>query len=317
MSAKPILTYVGPPEGEDVVREVAGRWCDVRAVDPDVDAVSRALKDSAAYLDASMKVRITGAMIESAPALRVIVTATTGADHIDTAALDVLGIPLLTLRGQTAVLNELTPAAEHSWLLLMACARRLTAASAHVRDGGWNRADFPGIMLRGKSLGIIGCGRIGRWMSRYGAAFGLTVRGYDPHLVEWPAGIERVELDKLLTRSDFVSLHVHLGNETRGMLSRAHFERMKPGAIFVNTSRGELIDEAALLDGLQSGRIGAAGLDVLTGEPDVTDHPLRQYAQHHDNLIITPHIGGLSPDAIRVVVRFSAERIVQHFGWAT
>jgi len=91
---------------------------------------------------------------------------------------------------------------------------------------------------------------------------------------------------------------------------------MKRGSVFVNTSRGELIDEAALLDGLQSGRIGAAGLDVLTGEPDVAEHPLRRYALAHDNLVITPHIAGYSPDAVRVVVRFSAGRIVDFFGAA-
>jgi len=310
----PVLTYSGPRDGEVAVREVVGAFLDVRWVAPEMEAVARALSEATVFLDASMRVRITAAMIESAPRLRLVVTATTGADHIDAEALARHGIPLLTLKGQTDVLRGLTPAAEHSWLLLMACARRLPAARSHVLDGGWDRSAFPGIMLRGHSLGLIGCGRIGQWMARYGAAFGMTCRGYDPYLVDWPQGLHQTSLDELLAVSDFISLHVHLTAETRGMLGRKQFEAMKPGAVFVNTSRGELIDEAALLDCLRSGRLLAAGLDVLAGEPDVTQHPLRRYAVEHDNLIITPHIGGFSPDALQIVLRFSAERVVERLG---
>jgi len=312
---RPVLTYSGPAEAAEVVRGVAGARFDVRVVPPEPGAVADGLAKAAAFLDASMKVRLTAAMIDAAPDLRVVATATTGADHIDAEALERRRIPLLTLKGHREVLNALTPAAEHSWLLLLASARRLAAARAHVLAGGWNRTDFPGIMLRGKVLGIIGCGRIGQWMARYGEAFGMRCRGYDPHLAPWPAGIERATLDELLATSDFLTVHVHLTSETRGMLGRAQLERVKAGAVLVNTSRGEVIDDRALLAGLASGRIGAAGLDVLSGEPDVVDHPLRAWALVHDNLLITPHIGGYSPDAVRVVVRFSAERIVTFFGF--
>lgn len=314
---RPVLTYSGPAEAAEVVREVAGTRFDIRTVPPEIDAVASGLKSASAFLDASMKVRLTEAMIAAAPELRVVVTATTGADHIDAAALARRGIPLLTLKGQREVLSDLTPAAEHSWLLLMACARRLPSAHNHVLAGGWSRTDFPGMMLKGKTLGIVGCGRLGRWMARYGGAFGMRCRGYDPHLDAWPPGIERVELlPELLATSDFITLHVHLTPDNRGLLGRAEFAQMKRGCIFVNTSRGELIDESALLEGLQSGRIGAAGLDVLTGEPDVAEHPLRRYALACDKLIITPHVAGYSPDAVRVVVRFSAGRIVDFFGAA-
>jgi D-3-phosphoglycerate dehydrogenase len=250
----------------------------------------------------------------AAPSLRVVATATTGADHIDAAALAARGIPLLTLQGQTAVLRELTPAAEHSWLLLMACARRLRAATEHVLAAGWERTEFPGLMLRGRTLGLIGCGRIGQWMARYAAAFGLNVLGYDPHLRDWPPTIQSSPLLELLAASDFVSLHVPMTPQTTGLVTRAHFEAMKPGAIFVNTSRGGLVDEGALLDALRSGHLAGAGLDVLQGEPDVRDHPLRRYAEGHPNLVITPHIGGFSPDAVATVVAFSARRILQELG---
>jgi phosphoglycerate dehydrogenase-like enzyme len=311
--ALPVVLYSGPVEAHDALREaVAGRM-DVVRVEPEPAAVAGALRTAAAFLDASMKVRVNAEMIAAAPALRVVAVAATGADHIDDESLGKRGIPLLTLRGQTDVLRNLTPAAELSWLLLMACARQLPAAVDHVKQGGWDRASFPGIMLRGKTLGVVGVGRIGTWMTRYATAFGMTCLGYDPHAGSWPENVERfTSLHEMLPRADFVGLHVPLTKENAGFFDRACFERMKPGAVFVNTSRGDLTDEGALLDGLRSGRIAAAGLDVLKREPDVQQHPLRVYAETHPNLVITPHIGGFSPDAVRVVVRHSAQRILQH-----
>lgn len=311
--SKPVLVYSGPEEGADTLKAVVGNYFDVLCVPPETGAVAQALERANAFLDASMKVKISGAMIRAALRLKVIAAATTGADHIDQDELAKAGVPLLTLRGQAEVLQKLTPAAEHSWLLLMACARRLCPARDDVIKGRWDRERFPGILLRGKTLGIIGCGRIGKWMARYAEAFGMTCQGYDPYLAEWPSSIKRVELEELLANSDFITLHVNLSEETRGLLDRSRIKHFKPGCVFINTSRGDLVDEEGLLEALQSGRIAAAGLDVLSGEPDIQNHPLRQYALEHDNLIITPHIGGFCPEAVRVVVQFSAERIMRHF----
>lgn len=312
MTTRPTLVYSGPLEALDALREHVDSRVDVVHVAPEPAAVADALTRADAFLDASMKVRVSEAVLAAAPRLRVVAVAATGADHIDDEALTRRGVTLLTLRGQREVLRELTPAAEHSWLLLMACARQLRAAQEHVLAGQWNRADFPGIMLRGKVLGIVGCGRIGTWMSRYAQAFGMTCLGFDPHADGWPEGVARVSLEDLLERADFVTVHVPLTKTTAGFFDRACFERMRRGAVFVNTSRGDLVDEAALLDALRTGRVAAAGLDVLSGEPDIESHPLRAYALTHPNVLITPHIGGFSPDAVRVVVRFSADRILQH-----
>ena len=313
-SQTPILLFSGPVEVTDAILEAIGARLQLDHVEPTTEAVAAGLKEATAFLDASMKVRVGTDMIRQAPNLRVVATATTGADHIDEQALRERAIPLLTLKSQTEVLRSLTPAAEHSWLLLMACARQLRAATEHVLENGWNRTDFPGTMLKGKTIGIIGCGRIGGWIARYAQAFDMYTLGYDPFLEIWPPYIERVSLEDLLARSDFITLHVHLTPQTEGMLDRSCFERMKPSCVFINTSRGDLIDEQALLDGLKSGRIAAAGLDVLANEPNVAEHPLRIYAQDHPNLIITPHIGGYSLDAVRVVVRFSTERILDYLG---
>jgi D-3-phosphoglycerate dehydrogenase len=282
----------------------------VRLVEPQRSAVAAALVEAAALLDASMKVRLDAPLLDAARALRVVATATTGADHIDAAALAARGIPLLTLRSEQELLRGLTPAAEHSWLLLMACARRLRAATAHAAKGGWDRELFPGLMLRGRTLGLIGCGRIGTWMARYATAFGMVVLGYDPHLREWPPTIRGTPLPELLASADFVSVHVPLGPETRGLLGSAELRSMKAGAILINTSRGEVVDEGALREALESGALAAAGLDVLGGEPDVASHPLRLYAESHDNLILTPHIGGFSPDTVPLVVAHQARRLL-------
>ena len=124
--------------------------------------------------------------------------------------------------------------------------------------------------------------------------------------------IKAVPLEELVETSDAVTVHVHLSDKTRGLISADLFGRIKPGAIFLNTSRGAIADEAALLAALESGRVSAAGLDVLEGEPDVAKHPLRLYAERHDNLLITPHCGGFSPDAVKVVCRRAAEKIRDH-----
>jgi D-3-phosphoglycerate dehydrogenase len=303
------IIYLGPGDALPVAREVLEPSWSIIAPDPTPEAVATHLGNAVAILDASMLVHFDRVMLNQAPNLRVISTATTGADHIDSKALAERNVPLLTLRGETEVLLNLTPAAELSWMLLLACARRLKGAMRHVLEGQWLREEFPGIMLKGKVLGLIGCGRIGSWMAQYARAFDMDVLGYDPFVDPWPAQIRQSDLDSLLSTVDFISIHVPLNDQTRGMLGAREFGLMKPGAILLNTSRGGLIDEQALLQAIVEGRIGAAGIDVLEGEPTIDHHPLVEYARTHDNLIITPHIGGFSPDAVKVVVAHAARRI--------
>ncbi len=311
------ILYLGSETGFRALQDTAGDSARAVHVEAGQEAVSGALEDADALLDASMKVRITNEMIDAAPRLKVIACATTGSDHIQREALEKRSIPVRTLKEDPDLLMNLTPAAELSWALVLACARKVPAALDHVKSGRWERERFPGIMLRGKRIGIIGCGRIGGWMARYAEAFGMEVVGYDPFADPWPDRITRVELDELLQTSDVVTIHVHLSDSTRGMLSRERIEHMKPGAVFVNTSRGALVDEAALLDALKEGRLGAVGLDVLDGEPEIGEHPLVEYARAHDNAIITPHCGGFSPDAVYLVCAHSAKKILSVLGLAS
>jgi D-3-phosphoglycerate dehydrogenase len=270
------------------------------------------MRDADALLDASMKVVISDAMVASAAKLQIISCATTGSDHIERTELDRRGIPVRTLMEDRQLLLNLTPAAELSWALLMACARMLPAAIDHVKDGGWDREQFPGIMLNGKRIGIVGCGRIGTWMSRYARAFGMDIVGYDPFVSEFPPQITPVSFEELARTSDFITIHVPLTEDTNGLFSQSCFEQVKTGAILINTSRGAVIDESALLDALKSERIKAAGLDVLIDEPQIVNSPLAQYAKTHHNLILTPHCGGFSHDAVKIVCRRAAEKILEH-----
>jgi len=196
----------------------------------------------------------------------------------------------------------------------MACARRLRGAIRHVEAGSWERTEFPGLMLKGKTLGIVGVGRIGSWMARYALAFGMNVQGFDPHVSDFPPGVSRVGLDELLATSDFISIHVNLTPESRMMLTAEKIRAIRPGAVFINTSRGELVDEDALVVALREGRIASVGVDVLSAEPDVRSNSLWMYAQESDAVCITPHIGGFCPEAVDQVVTFSCHRILEYFG---
>jgi D-3-phosphoglycerate dehydrogenase len=306
------IIYLGAEVGATAAEEAASGRANIVRVPANAGDVGTEIKTCDALLDASMKVPITDAMVASAANLKIISCATTGSDHIERTELNRKGIPVRTLMEDKALLLNLTPAAELSWALLMACARMLPAAINHVKTGGWDREQFPGIMLNGKRIGIIGCGRIGTWMSRYAHAFGMDIVGFDPFIDKFPPRITPVSLEELARTSDFITLHVPLTDGTKKLFSEKHFAAVKTGAILINTSRGAVIDEQALLDALESKRIKAAGLDVLTAEPDIERSALFHYAQTHDNLILTPHCGGFSHDAVKIVCRRAAEKIVEH-----
>jgi D-3-phosphoglycerate dehydrogenase len=308
--------FLGPPEFTPLVAETLGAGYRVVHVEAEASALEPHLARANVVVDASMKLGFDAARLDRMGDLELVITATTGADHIDAKALAARGIPLLTLADQRDFLRDITPAAELSWLLLMACARQLRAAVHHVETGGWDRQRFPGLMLRGRSLGIVGCGRIGGWMSRYARAFGMSVRGYDPYLEVDAEAFEPMTLAEIFSENDFVSIHVPYNDETHEMITAEHLQRMRDPAVLINTSRGAVVSEGDLLAGLQAGRPRFVGVDVVTGEPDVEKSAVWAYAREHRNVIITPHIGGFSPDALCEVLRFTASRVRAHFSHA-
>jgi len=274
------------------------------------EALIDSMKTACALIDASMKYVIDKKMIDQATKLRIISTASTGVSHIDVHRATEIGIEVRTLAEDKTLLAELTPAAELSWAFIMALATRLVEGVEHVRAGGWDREEFYRPMIKGKTIGIIGCGRIGQRMADYAAAFGMRILGYDPKLVDWPAHIKKEGLDQLLASSDFLTIHVHLAPDTRNLIGAAQFRKIKKHAILVNTSRGGIVDENELLTALRLGRLAGAGLDVLECEPNVEGSELISYSRKNDNLLITPHSGGASTDSIRLVCRRAAEKVV-------
>ena len=257
--------------------------------------------------------RIDREVMAVAPHLRFIVTATTGLNHIDTEEAERRGIRVISLRGETEFLDEIVATAEHTLALALALLRHVPAAAAHVVDGGWNRDRFKGAEIRGKTVGVVGYGRLGRIVARYFSALGARIVAADPAIdtAKLPPFVEAVAFDELLSRADIVTLHVALDVHTAGFFGRQQFRAMKRGAWFVNTSRGELIDEGGLLDALSSGHLAGAALDVIADEhaERLGARPVVDYARHHDHLIITPHVGGCTAESMEKTEVFLATRL--------
>jgi D-3-phosphoglycerate dehydrogenase len=263
-----------------------------------------------------LRIVVDKEVLDRAQRLKVIASQATGTDHLDLKLIEQRGITLFTLKHDRELLDNITTTAELAWGLLMCCARKLPECFDASRQGYWGRHQFAGIQLNGKTLGIVGVGRLGTMMCQYGKAFRMRVLGYDPHQKQLPPGIEMVSsLDKLLAQSDFVTLHVHLTEQTRNLIGARELTQMKRGASIINTSRGGLIDEAALIREMDSGRIAAAGLDLIDGEwlEDKYNHPLIAYSRRNPRLYITPHVGGTSPDAVRMTARHNFQKVIRHF----
>jgi D-3-phosphoglycerate dehydrogenase / 2-oxoglutarate reductase len=256
-------------------------------------------------------------MAAAGPSLRYIVTPTTGLGHIDTEEAFRLGIEVLSLKGNTEFLRSITSTAEMAFCLLLALVRKLPAAHSDVINHQWRRDPFRGRELRGMTLGIVGLGRLGTMMAGYGKAFGMKVIADDsrpePFLESCNAHVEQKTITALLSESDVVSVHLPLEAETVRFLNAARIAAMKPRSWLINTARGEIVDEISLLKALKSGHLAGCALDVLDGDsrwdrgvPE--DHPLISYAQKHDNLLLTPHIGGYSLDAITRTRAYMVDR---------
>ena len=257
--------------------------------------------------------RIDAEIMAAAPQLKIIVTPTTGLNHVDVDEAERRGIRVLSLRGEDEFLRDVRATAEHTVALMLSLLRHIPAALAHVKEGSWNREQFKGRELYGKTVGVVGYGRLGHIVGKYLRAFDTKVLVTDPKLdrdsVE--PGITFLPLNQLLGEADVVTLHVNLCAETRGFFGSQQFSMMKQGAFFINTSRGELVDESALLDALRSGRLAGTALDVLSDEYSgtMTNHPLVAYAREHDNVIITPHISGCTVESMEKTELFLAGRL--------
>lgn len=233
--------------------------------------------------------RVTADVIRRAQQLKVIARAGTGVDTIDVAAATRSGIAVLNAPGANTVST-----AEHTMALLLALVRHIPDAVASMRKGDWERKRFEGAELRGKTIGVIGLGRIGGQVAQLAKAFAMRVLAHDPFVSgDQARGAELVSLERLLAESDVVTLHLALTDRTKHFLNAARLAAMKRGAVLVNAARGELVDEDALLGALDAGHLAGAALDVFSTEPLPADHALRR----HERVLVTPHLAASTAEA--------------------
>ena len=235
--------------------------------------------------------KVTENLIAQAAELQVIGRAGVGVDNVDVAAATRRGIAVLNAPGANTV-----SAAEHAMALLLATMRQIPPAARSMREGRWDRKQFPGSELRGKTLGLVGLGRIGQHVADLARAFGMPTIAHDPYLPEARAlelGIELVSVEEVLRRADVLSLHMPLTDQTRHFLNEERIAQMKSSAVVLNTARGALIDDVALVAALDNDKLGAAALDVFDPEPLPEDSPLRTNAK----ITLTPHLAASTSEA--------------------
>ena len=265
--------------------------------------------------------KIDALLLSRFPALRVVVSPTTGLDHIDETACADRGIDVFSLRSTPEALERVTSTSELTLGLMLAVVRRIPQANHDViENGNWQRDRFRGRQVAGLTLGIVGLGRIGRHVAGYARALGMTLVATEPH---WPQtgfdDVKRVSLPELLATSDIVSLHVKHTPQTHKLIGAEQIQAMKPGACLVNTARGEVLDEQAAAQALRAGQLGGIAVDVLADENAVVDNlslsPLVAAAQAGLNVLVTPHIGGCSQDAMHVteevMARYCADQMAK------
>lgn len=283
-----------------VADRVAGSGVDLLARTPGIDVVTvggkpredleRALAGAHALIVRS-ETRVTADLLARAPQLRVVARAGTGVDTIDVHAATRRGIAVMNAPGANTV-----SAGEHALGLLLALVRRIPDAAAAMGRGDWDRKRFEGTELRGKTMGVVGLGRIGGHVAQLARAFGMHVVGHDPYLLPERAAelnVRLLALDVLLRTADVVTLHVALTDQTHHLIDAERLQLMKPTAVLINTARGELVDEAALAHAVREKRIGGAAIDVFAVEPLPADSPLRGL----ERVILTPHLAASTAEA--------------------
>jgi D-3-phosphoglycerate dehydrogenase len=284
-----LLSDTLAPQGIEVLRRYPQLHFDIK---PGLTPTE--LADAIAPYDALLirsTTRVTREIIDRAANLKVIGRAGVGVDNVDLDAATRRGIVVMNSPAGNSVTT-----AEHTISMMMALARHIPAAAAAVRAGKWDRAKFTGTEVSNKTLGVVGLGNIGRIVADRALGLKMKVLGYDPMITADAAAkisVECVSLDELFARSDFITVHVPLTDDNRGLIGADAIAKMKKGVRIINCARGGIVDETALADALRSGKVAGAALDVFVDEPPPADHPLLKL----DNLIATPHLGAATDEA--------------------
>lgn len=261
--------------------------------------------------------RLDNRILSHYPGLRAIASPTTGLTHIDLDACRGKGIRIFSLGDVRQAIETVTSTSELTFGLLIALLRRISLAHHDVASGGhWQRDRFRSRQMNRLTLGIIGVGRIGGHISGYARAFGMRILACDPYQPQSrfeALGIERRDQESLLADADIITIHANLRDDNRLLIDGAAIRRMRPGTLLINTARGELLEETAAADALRAGQLGGVAIDVLAGEQTGTpwiSSPLVRAAQEGFNVIITPHIGGCTSDAMHITEEHLAQYVV-------
>ena len=289
MATKILVSPKLPAALLDVARGLVPAGFEMVVVDAGTPEFTSALPDASYYVGFP-RAELNGEFFKAAPGLKLVQLISAGYDRLDVAAAKRAGVPVANNGGSNSV-----AVAEHTLMLMLAVYRKLSWHHANVVTGKWRVGDFAShrlYELEGKTLGIVGLGTIGKKVARRAAAFGMRILYYDiarlAEDAEDALGVRFVLLPELLRTSDIVSLHVPLNDATRNMISTRELGMMQPSGVLINTCRGPVVDEAALHTALTSGRIAAAGLDVMVEEPPIANHPLFGL----ENVTFTPHMAG-------------------------
>ena len=289
------VTYLDHPSTADVVALVGG-----------YDAVFTNPNKSNVFLGREV--------LAASRRLAAIATASTGTNHIDVADARSRGIAVLSLTEERQVIDRISSTAEHAFALALSAIRRIPQAFDAVRRGEWDYVPFIGRQLDHLTAGVIGYGRLGSRFARYARASFARVVAYDPYVQIRDDGVEQVDLELLLRECDVISLHTHVTPETTGLLGRAAIAHLKSDVTLVNTSRGEVVDEEALVEFLAAHPQAMLASDVVTAEVSRKESsPLLRYARTATNVILTPHIGGMTVEGQRLAYTHAAGMLEQFF----
>lgn len=307
-----ILNTIG--EGFDpAAKEILNKIGKVDYIVPKQSELKEKIKDYDMVL-CGLGLTFNADVISGTSKLKSITTATTGLDHIDLKVAEKHGVKVISLKGEDEFLNSITGTAELALGLMISLARHIPSSITSVLKGEWDRERFKGHSLHGYTLGVIGLGRLGRWMAGYGESLGMRVVYTDPNVESKNPKWKKVKFDQLLKESDFVSIHVHLSPDTEYMFNKSTFAKMKKTAYLINTSRGKIVNEKDLISVLTKKGLAGYGADVLDGETSFTEkscegHPLVKYAKKNSNVMIVPHIGGMTFESRKYTDIFIAEKL--------
>lgn len=265
-------------------------------------------------------IKVDKNLLAKAKNLKAVATNTTGLNHVDLEEAKTRNIAVVCLRGHTSFLEKIHATPELTWGLILGLIRKIPWAFDSVKGGKWDRNSYAGYELNGKVFGILGLGRIGKIMAGYARAFGMQIIATDPNVSKTEMaklGVKKVSVSHLFRISDVVSNHVLHMPEAEKLVGEKLFRMMKPSALFINTARGELTDEDALLSALRGKWIAGAALDVMRNEDangcHLKNSPLLSYAQKNQNLLIVPHLGGATVEAWRATEEFLAGLVLNFF----